>query len=72
LGDHQDAVVAGTWLRDTASRVGRDAAFAAGALAAREARVAQESLEQWQEVWRDLSERGRRDWLRRALSIRPD
>jgi CHAD domain-containing protein len=72
LGDHQDAVVAAAWLRDTATRVGRDAAFAAGALAAREARVARESLEQWREVWRAASERGRRDWLRRALSIRPD
>ena len=72
LGEHQDAVLAATWLRDSASRIGRDAAFAAGALAAHEVRAAQESLEPWREAWRDLSERGRRDWLRRALSIRPE
>jgi CHAD domain-containing protein len=65
LGDHQDAVVAGQWLRthaaDGGGRVER--AFVAGELAALEDVAAQESRSQWLEAWTE-ARRGRlRRWM---------
>lgn len=69
LGDHQDAVVTDAWLREVAETLPREVAFAAGTLAAREGELACEALARWPTVWREISERRRRDWLRSALSI---
>ena len=65
LGDHQDAVVAGQWLRthaaDGGGRVER--AFVAGELAALEDVDAQGSRERWPDAWAE-ARRGRlRRWM---------
>jgi CHAD domain-containing protein len=52
LGQHQDAVVAIRWLREAAGHVSREAAVAAGMLAAREQRVGKRALERWPGCWR--------------------
>jgi CHAD domain-containing protein len=60
LGEHQDAVVAGAWLREAASD-GADA-FVAGQLVAMEARAAAESRERWPAAWKALSRKRLRFW----------
>ncbi len=64
LGEHQDAVVAGAWLRDTAAS-SRDerAAFAAGQLAALEREAAQVVRDAWPAAWRAASRKQLRHWL---------
>jgi CHAD domain-containing protein len=60
LGEHQDAVVAGAWLRE-AARSGGDA-FVAGELAAVEAQAAATSREAVPAAWKDLSRKRLRFW----------
>ena len=60
LGEHQDAVVAGDWLRDHAS--GR-AAFVAGELVATERAAARSARDEWPSVWA----KARRKRLRRFM-----
>jgi CHAD domain-containing protein len=60
LGEHQDAVVAGAWLREAATGPGD--AFVAGQLVAMEARAAAESRERWQAAWKALSRKRLRFW----------
>ncbi len=65
LGEHQDAVVAGEWLRahvPTGEHAAR-AAFVAGHLAAWEDAAAQASREEWPAAWK----RARRTSLRRWM-----
>jgi hypothetical protein len=64
LGDHQDAVVTGAWLRDTAAN-SRDerAAFAAGELAAEEREAARVARDAWPAAWRAASRKQLRHWL---------
>ena len=61
LGDHQDAVVAGAWLRETAAAE-PELAFVAGQLDAFEALAAQESRRRWPEAWKTLSRKKLRFW----------
>jgi CHAD domain-containing protein len=61
LGDHQDAVVAGAWLRETAAAE-PDLAFVAGQLDAIEALAAQDARERWPEAWKKLSRKKLRFW----------
>jgi CHAD domain-containing protein len=61
LGDHQDAVVAGAWLRETAAAE-PDLAFAAGQLHALEALAAQDARRQWPGAWKALSRKKLRFW----------
>ena len=60
LGEHQDAVVAGGWLREEASAGGD--AFVAGQLAALEARAAADARQAWPEMWKALSRKRLRFW----------
>lgn len=60
LGHHQDAAVATAWLREAAAEVAREAAFAAGMLAAHEQRLGARALAAWPAAWRkarDVEER---------------
>jgi CHAD domain-containing protein len=61
LGEHQDAVVAGAWLRETAGSGGD--AFAAGQLAAIEAQTAATSREAVPAAWKALSKKRLRFWV---------
>jgi CHAD domain-containing protein len=61
LGDHQDAVVAGAWLRETAAAE-PDLAFVAGQLDALEVQAAQEARRGWPEAWKRLSRKKLRFW----------
>ena len=55
LGEHNDAVVAASWLRTWAAvRRSGDAAFAAGMLAGIERSAANDARERWRKVWRRL------------------
>jgi CHAD domain-containing protein len=64
LGEHQDAVVAGQWLREAAAASGDvDVAFAGGMLAAIEHRAALASRAEWTDAWRAASRGKLRDWL---------
>jgi len=64
LGSHQDAVVAGEWLRRTATRAHDEASgFAAGQLAALELNDSQRSRDAWSAAWKRASRRKLRDWL---------
>ena len=60
LGEHQDAVVAGGWLREAARSGGN--AFVAGELAAVEAQAAAASREAVPAAWKDLSRKRLRFW----------
>ncbi len=65
LGEHQDAVVAGQWLRDHVP-TGPDAtraAFVAGLLAAQEDAAAQASRDEWPPVWKRAKRRRLRRWM---------
>jgi CHAD domain-containing protein len=64
LGEHQDAVVAATWLREAAAASGDvGVAFAAGLLAAVEHRAAQDARDAWPAAWHKASDKKLRDWL---------
>jgi CHAD domain-containing protein len=64
LGEHQDAVVAGAWLRATALSLDDPAAaYAAGELGAAERAAADASRAEWPRVWRAASRRSLRKWL---------
>ena len=60
LGEHQDAVVAGAWLRETAASGGD--AFVAGELAAIEAQAAARARAGWAPAWKALSRKRLRFW----------
>ena len=60
LGEHQDAVVAGAWLRDAAA-TGADG-FVAGQLAAIEAGAAREARVAWPAAWKALTRKRLRFW----------
>jgi CHAD domain-containing protein len=65
LGEHQDAVVAGQWLREhvpTGPHAARTA-FVAGLLAAQEDAAAQASRGEWQKVWKRARRRRLRRWM---------
>lgn len=59
LGDHQDAVIAGAWLRQ--ARTGEHA-FVAGQLAALEAETASAARDGWPAAWKALSRKRLRFW----------
>jgi CHAD domain-containing protein len=65
LGEHQDAVVAGQWLRTHAADGGGrvDRAFVAGELAALEDVAARESRAQWPAVWAEARRERLRRWM---------
>lgn len=69
LGEHQDAVIAGQWLRDHASDVGGEGAaavaFVAGELAMLEQAAADASRELWPEAWHEARAKRLRKWMRR-------
>lgn len=62
LGEHQDAVVASAWLRETARRSGSSQAFVAGELAALEAQAAAAARAAWPAAWKKLSRKRLRFW----------
>jgi CHAD domain-containing protein len=64
LGEHQDAVVAGEWLRRAATR-SEDAsgAFAAGLLAALEREAADAARDTWRDAWAEADRKRVRGWL---------
>lgn len=68
LGEHQDAVIAGQWLRQHASDVtGEGAAavaFVAGELAMLELAAADASRELWPEAWHQARAKRLRRWMR--------
>lgn len=70
LGEHQDAVVSGTWLREAAAGTSGAAGFSAGLLHEREREAAERALSAWRPAWRRARERDRRAWLQSALSLR--
>lgn len=61
LGEHQDAVVAGAWLRRAAATT-PDVAFVAGELVALEASAARSARAKWPAAWRSLSRKKLRFW----------
>jgi CHAD domain-containing protein len=63
LGEHNDAVVAGRWLRaSTAGSRSVRGAFVAGELAGLERRAAADSRDRWEKAWRRLRHRWRDAW----------
>jgi CHAD domain-containing protein len=63
LGDHQDAVVAGQWLRQHVPDGDGGAAFVAGRLVAVEEAAADESRRQWPEAWKRARRKSLRRWM---------
>ena len=63
LGDHQDAIVAGEWLREHAGQLTARAAFVAGMLAEREHHRAGERRKAWPEAWDKLDRKRMRRWM---------
>ncbi len=61
LGDHQDAVLAHSWLR-TVSAGSPRRAFVAGQLAMLELELAEESRRAWPAAWRTLARKDMRFW----------
>lgn len=61
LGEHQDAVVAASWLREAATG-SPSRAFVAGQLATIEAEDARAAREAWPSAWRALSRKKLRFW----------
>jgi CHAD domain-containing protein len=61
LGEHQDAVVASAWLRETAVST-PELAFAAGQLVAIEAEDARTARAAWPSAWKTLSRKKLRFW----------
>jgi CHAD domain-containing protein len=63
LGEHNDAVVAGRWLRDAVARARSvRTAFAAGELGGLERWAAAETREQWPAAWKHLKAKRLRAW----------
>jgi CHAD domain-containing protein len=62
LGEHQDAVVAGQWLRDHRSD-DPSTAFVAGRLAGIEDAAAQASRDAWESVWKRARRSKLRKWM---------
>jgi CHAD domain-containing protein len=60
LGEHQDAVVAAAWLRESAGSGAQ--AFAAGQLVAVEAAAARDARAAWPDAWKALSRKKLRFW----------
>jgi CHAD domain-containing protein len=60
LGEHQDAVVAGAWLRQVSAAKGQG--FVAGQLAAIEADAARRARDEWPAAWKALSKKRLRFW----------
>jgi CHAD domain-containing protein len=64
LGEHNDAVVAGRWLRDSVRGArSPQATFVAGELAGLERWAADQARAQWPSAWKRLSERRLRTWM---------
>jgi CHAD domain-containing protein len=64
LGEHQDAVVAGEWLRRAAARTDDPSqAFAAGLLAALERDAAVAARDTWRGAWAEADRKRVRGWL---------
>jgi CHAD domain-containing protein len=64
LGEHQDAVIAGEWLRRAAAQSDNGhEGFAAGELAALEREAAQTSRDAWPATWQQASRKRLRSWL---------
>jgi CHAD domain-containing protein len=64
LGEHQDAVIAGTWLREAAAAAPDPrAAFAAGELVMHEQEAAHLGRRTWRDAWQDASRKRHRHWL---------
>jgi CHAD domain-containing protein len=63
LGEHQDAVVAGAWLRDAGARAGSRGAFVAGTLAGVERARAAAARAAWPKAWRRASRKRLRSWM---------
>jgi CHAD domain-containing protein len=63
LGEHQDAVVAGQWLREHVPADDGHAAFVAGQLAVLEAAAAQASREEWPAAWKQARRGSLRRWM---------
>ena len=63
LGDHQDAVVAGQWLRDHVPAGDGGAAFVAGQLVLVEAAEADASREAWPSAWKAAKRSKLRGWM---------
>jgi CHAD domain-containing protein len=63
LGEHQDAVVAGQWLREHVPADDGEAAFVAGQLAVVEAAAAQASREEWPAAWKAARRGTLRRWM---------
>jgi CHAD domain-containing protein len=61
LGEHQDSVVAQSWLR--AARVGGRRAFVAGQLIALEGIAAKDARAKWRKAWDSLDRKKLRDWM---------
>jgi CHAD domain-containing protein len=61
LGEHQDAVVASAWLRETA-RTYPSTAFVAGLLAAREEEARRRARKSWRPAWKALRRKEPRSW----------
>lgn len=62
LGDHQDSVVAQSWLRAHAGRGRR--AFVAGEMAALELTLAESSRQAWPAAWSKLDRKRLRRWMK--------
>jgi CHAD domain-containing protein len=65
LGEHQDAVIAGEWLRKHAADGGGsvERAFVAGELVSLEAAAAEASRAEWPAVWKRARAKHLREWL---------
>jgi CHAD domain-containing protein len=64
LGDNQDAVVAGEWLRRAAADTPNgEQSFAAGLLAATEREALQRSRDRWRAAWENVDRKRVRGWL---------
>lgn len=64
LGEHQDAVVAASWLRDQAAGATPKVAFAAGMLAAQEEARRTQTRGRWPQTWERLLEATAKAWDR--------
>jgi CHAD domain-containing protein len=62
LGEHQDAVVAERWLRDTAPALGGKEAFVAGELAAAQRADSDGTRRRWPDLWTELARKRNRFW----------
>jgi CHAD domain-containing protein len=63
LGEHQDAVVAGQWLRDHVPAADGGAAYVAGRLVELEAAAADASRAEWPAAWKTAKKPALRRWM---------